>query len=76
MTLQINHVHVKTRDPKKTMQFYVDNFGATVVSEVGRNGYRLNLHGLMVNVSVTNGSSQSASAPSGNAPFGEYGYAD
>ena len=51
MTLQINHVHVKTRDPKKTVQFYVDNFGATVVSEVGRNGYRLNLHGLMVNVS-------------------------
>jgi lactoylglutathione lyase len=51
MTLQINHVHVKTRDPKKTVQFYVENFGATVVSEVGRNGYRLNLHGLMVNVS-------------------------
>jgi catechol 2,3-dioxygenase-like lactoylglutathione lyase family enzyme len=51
MTLQINHVHVKTRDPKKTVQFYVNNFGATVVSEVGRNGYRLNLHGLMVNVS-------------------------
>jgi catechol 2,3-dioxygenase-like lactoylglutathione lyase family enzyme len=51
MALQINHVHVKTRDPKKTVQFYVDNFGATVVSEVGKNGYRLNLHGLMVNVS-------------------------
>src|SRR5262245_49983376 len=51
MTLQIDHVHVKTRDPKKTVQFYIDNFGATVVSEVGRNGYRLNLHGLMVNVS-------------------------
>jgi len=51
MPLQINHVHVKTRDPKKTVQFYIDNFGAIVVSEVGRNGYRLNLHGLMLNVS-------------------------
>ena len=36
MTLQINHVHVKTRDPKKTVQVYVDNFGATIVSEVGK----------------------------------------
>ena len=51
MALEINHLHVKTRDPKKTVQFYVDNFGATVVNEVGRNGFRLNLHGLMLNVS-------------------------
>ena len=51
MALQIDHVHVKTRDLKKTVQFYVDNFGATIVNEVGRTGYRLNLHGLMLNVS-------------------------
>ena len=51
MALQINHVHLKTRDPRKAVQFYVDNFGATVVTEVGRNGFRLNLHGLMMNVS-------------------------
>jgi catechol 2,3-dioxygenase-like lactoylglutathione lyase family enzyme len=51
MALQINHIHLKTRDPKKAVQFYVDNFGARIVSEVGRNGYRLNLHGLMMNVS-------------------------
>lgn len=51
MALQINHLHVKTRDPKKTVQFYVDNFDATIVAEVGRNGYRLNLQGLMMNVS-------------------------
>jgi catechol 2,3-dioxygenase-like lactoylglutathione lyase family enzyme len=34
--------------------WFIDRFeevSATVVSEVGRNGYRLNLHGLMVNVS-------------------------
>ena len=52
MALQINHLHLKTRDPKTTAQFYIDNFGATMVAEVGRNGYRLNLHGLMMNVST------------------------
>jgi len=51
MGIRINHVHVKTRDPEKAVRFYVENFGATLVSEVGRNGYRLNLHGLMLNVS-------------------------
>ena len=34
MTFAINHVHVKTRDPKRTMQFYVDNLGATLIDEV------------------------------------------
>jgi catechol-2,3-dioxygenase len=52
MALQINHLHLKIRDPKTTAQFYIDNFGATMVAEVGRNGYRLNLHGLMMNVST------------------------
>jgi catechol 2,3-dioxygenase-like lactoylglutathione lyase family enzyme len=52
MALQLNHVHVKTRDPGQTAQFYVDNFGATIVGEAGRNGYRLNLHGLMLNVTT------------------------
>ena len=52
MALQINHLHLKTRDPKTTAQFYIDNFGATMVAEVGRTGYRLNLHGLMMNVST------------------------
>ena len=52
MALQITHLHLKTRDPKTPAQFYIDNFGATMVAEVGRNGYRLNLHGLMMNVST------------------------
>ena len=50
MALQVNHVHLKTRDPRKTAQFYVDNFGATIVSEQGPNGYRVSLCGLMMNV--------------------------
>ena len=50
MTINVHHVHLKTRDPKQTMQFYVDNLGATVVADNGPRGYRLNLHGLMVNL--------------------------
>jgi catechol 2,3-dioxygenase-like lactoylglutathione lyase family enzyme len=49
MTFGVNHVHLKTRDPKQTMQFYVDNLGATLTAEVGR-GYRVNLHGLQLNI--------------------------
>ena len=46
MTINVHHVHVKTRDPRQTMQFYVDNLGATLVAEVGPRGYRVDLHGL------------------------------
>ena len=34
MALGINHVHVKTRDPRQTMQFYVDNLGATLLADL------------------------------------------
>ena len=34
MSFAIQHVHIKTQDPKQTMQFYVDNFGATYVAEI------------------------------------------
>ena len=52
MAFDINHVHLKTRDPKQTMQFYVDNFGATLIDEVAGRGYRLNLHGLQLNITT------------------------
>src|SRR5712691_13454265 len=52
MALQLNHVHLKTTDPKRTAQWYVDNLGATIVSEAGANGYRLDLHGLALNVTT------------------------
>ena len=51
MGIGVHHVHLKTRDPKKTMQFYVDNLGATLIAEVGR-GYRVNLHGLQLNITT------------------------
>ena len=50
MAFGVHHVHLKSRDPKQTMQFYVDNLGATLVAEVGGRGYRVNLHGLMLNI--------------------------
>ena len=35
MTMQLGHVHIKTReDPRKVAQFYIDNFGATVKQEI------------------------------------------
>src|SRR5262249_39915569 len=46
-----HHVHVKTRDPRATMQFYVDNLGAKLIAEVGARGYRVNLHGLTLTIS-------------------------
>ena len=50
MALQLNHVHLKTQDPEKTAKFYVDTLGATIVGNAGTNGYRLDLHGLSLNV--------------------------
>jgi len=48
----VQHVHLKTPDPQKTMQFYVDNFGATVKAEIPGRGFRLDLHGLQLNVTT------------------------
>ena len=50
MAIGVHHVHLKSRDPKGTMQFYVDNLGATLIAEVPGRGYRVNLHGLQLNI--------------------------
>jgi len=52
MSFTLNHVHLKTRDPKQTAQFYVDNLGATLVGEIGTRGYRVNLYGLTLNITT------------------------
>jgi catechol 2,3-dioxygenase-like lactoylglutathione lyase family enzyme len=52
MSLKLNHVHLKTTNPQQTAKFYVDTLGATLVSEIGTRGYRLNLHGLTLNVTT------------------------
>ena len=50
MTLKLNHLHIKTKDPEQTVKFYVDNLGAKIVNQSPRGGYRLDLHGLSLNV--------------------------
>ena len=52
MAFTIGHVHIKTRDPKQTAQFYMDNFGATMKREVDGRGFQLDLHGLQLNVTT------------------------
>ncbi len=52
MTIKLNHVHLKTKDPEKTAKFYVDMLGARIVSQAGNGGYRLDLHGLTLDVTT------------------------
>ena len=52
MAFRLNHVHLKSTDPQQAAKFYVENLGATIVSEIGTRGYRLNLHGLTVNLTT------------------------
>ncbi len=51
MALKLNHVHLKTPNPQKTAQWYVQNLGAKIVSQNPNGGYRLDLAGLPLNVS-------------------------
>ena len=51
MTLKFNHLHLKTKDADKTVQFYVDTFGAKILNKNPRGGYRIDLLGLELNVS-------------------------
>tara|TARA_B100000315_G_scaffold62393_3_gene56646 strand:+ start:191 stop:550 length:360 start_codon:yes stop_codon:yes gene_type:complete len=50
MAFKINHLHLKTPDPQKTAQWYVDNLDAKIVSDSAPDSYRLDLHGLPLNV--------------------------
>jgi catechol 2,3-dioxygenase-like lactoylglutathione lyase family enzyme len=54
MSYRVNHLHLKTPDPRRTAQWYVDYLGAKVVSERKSPGgqpiLRLDLHGVPLNV--------------------------
>ena len=52
MAFAVQHVHLKTPDPKKTAQFYINNFGATVKGEIPGRGVRVDLHGLQLNITT------------------------
>lgn len=49
MTIKLNHLHIKTRNPEKTAKFYVDTFGAKITSQ-SATGYRVDLDGLSLNI--------------------------
>jgi len=51
MTLKLNHLHLKTKDPEATAKFYVDTLDAKVVTRAASGTIRLDLHGLSLNVS-------------------------
>ena len=53
MAFNLNHVHLKTRDPAATIRFYIENFGATLKATT-ETGYKLDLHGLQLNVNDLN----------------------
>ncbi len=54
MSFKVNHLHLKTPDPRTTAQWYVDYLGAKLVSErqspSGQPILRLDLHGVPLNV--------------------------
>ncbi len=50
MALTFQHVHLKTRDVASTVQYYIDNFGATKKAPMAGTGWQLDLHGTQLNV--------------------------
>jgi catechol-2,3-dioxygenase len=52
MAYEIGHVHLKCADPKKTADYYISNFGGKLLAEIPGRGFRVDLHGLQLNITV------------------------
>jgi predicted enzyme related to lactoylglutathione lyase len=50
MAITFQHVHIKTRDVAKTIQYYMENYGATKKAEMIGRGWQLDLHGTQLNI--------------------------
>ena len=50
MPFELNHLHLKTQDPDGVVKFYVEVLGARVTNKSAKGGYRVDLHGLPLNV--------------------------
>ncbi len=50
MAIEFQHVHIKTRDVAKTVQYYIDNFSATKKAEIPGRGWQIDLHGTQLNI--------------------------
>ncbi len=54
MATWLQHVHIKTCDVARTMQYYIDNYGATKKAEIPGRGWQLDLHGTQLNITGIN----------------------
>jgi catechol-2,3-dioxygenase len=52
MAFEIGHVHLKCADPKKTADYYINNFGGKLLAEIPGRGFRVDLHGVQLNITV------------------------
>ena len=52
MAMTFQHVHIKTRDVTKTVDYYVNNFGARRKTEIPGRGWQLDLHGTQLNITT------------------------
>lgn len=52
MAISFNHVHIKTADVAKTVQYYIQNYGATKKAEMPGRGWQLDLHGTQLNITT------------------------
>ena len=50
MTISFQHVHIKTNDVARTVQYYIDNFGASKKAEIPGRGWQVDLHGTQLNI--------------------------
>lgn len=50
MAITFQHVHLKSRDVAATVQYYIENFGATKKAEMPGRGWQLDLHGTQLNI--------------------------
>jgi predicted enzyme related to lactoylglutathione lyase len=50
MTISFQHVHIKTSDVARTVQYYIDNFGATKKAEIPGRGWQVDLQGTQLNI--------------------------
>ena len=52
MAFKLSHLHIKSPDPQKAAQWYVDNLGAEIVGQHGSEGPRMDLLGLRLNLTT------------------------
>ncbi len=52
MPIKFRHLHIKTRDPKKTADWWVENLGAKITGKAHVTGFSLDLDGIRFNVTT------------------------